>query len=1130
MLDLVLGFVIALTAIVFLPSGLYSQEITGGIIGTVTDPSGAAVPNAKVTATDVRRGTVWPTTTDSAGLYNFPRLPVSEYSVKVEASGFAVAVHPAFDLQMNQIARVDVQLSVGTTTQTVEVTSAPPLLQTDTLQVGLVTSSNLNINLPLATRNFIQLTLLAPGVTTVDPSSFINGQRTGGGGRPYVNGNREEGNDFLLDGIDNNQISDNLTSYQPSPDAIEEFNVITNNAPAQYGQFQGGVISVTLKSGTDHYHGDAFEFLRNDALNANSWSNDWNGTPKPAQRWNSFGGTFGGPVVKGKLFFFADYAGERFDFPPSTSPFTVMTAAEREGNFSAVTRQLYSPCASLTGLCTAPTNPTAARQPYPGNIITNTIDPVASALFTSTDYPSPYNGSTALLDNAYQTSSSGNVFNDQGDVKIDYVLNDKNHLWGSYSQGFQTQPSSNSVLLLGQGFNNSPFHGGVIDWTRTISPTVVMDAKFGLNRIYLNDGSEITGLGNFADTIGIADGNVHGAGLPAINFTNGYASDIGTSDSEELFADTTVEPVIDFIITHNRHVFHIGFEAMRHDINTYYAGNNGKYGLLDYSGQYTAGPNPTDTSAAGSSSGLSEADFYLGLPDTIGLGIQGATWGQRSWVFAPYIQDDWRVTDHLTLNLGIRWEYNQPWSEVYNRESNFGLYSGTEYVAGQGGCPYSSCTALYNNYDKDFEPRIGFAYTPKFAKSTVVRGAYTISSFLEGTGTNLRLPLNPPFQTETGAVYDLTAAPYTQYFPGTTTDQGFSTLTSPTNPYAGALIRLWDPNVRPDTVQQWNISVEHQFSGDMLFSLGYVGQHGTRLMTPMPYLQERLPGVAGCSTAVPAGLSSAPDCTSIFMAGNPTLQSEISQISGTASNSNQAYDGLQASLTKHLSRGLEFQMSYTYQKTMTNDTGYYGEGGQASTSNYYWEDLYNEAAEWGPSYFSDRNLLTFSYVYQLPFGTGKKFGSSWSGPTDKFLGNWQVSGIVTAHSGFPMDITATDASGTGSRGYRANCIGAMTYPGGVGPDTTWFGTSAFAQPSAGTFGTCANGTTIGPGLRDWDFGIEKQFPISESKRFEFRTEFINFTNSPIFNSPNTSVDSTQFGWVTSSQGQRNVQFALKFYF
>jgi outer membrane receptor protein involved in Fe transport len=362
----------------------------------------------------------------------------------------------------------------------------------------------------------------------------------------------------------------------------------------------------------------------------------------------------------------------------------------------------------------------------------------------------------------------------------------------------------------------------------------------------------------------------------------------------------------------------MGFEAMRHDINTYYAGNNGKYGTLDYSGQYTGGPNP----ASPVSSGLSEADFYLGLPNTVELGINAGTWGQRSWVFAPYVQDDWRVTDRLTLNLGLRWEYNQPWYEAFNRQANFGPFSGTEYIAGQAGCPYRSCRALYNSYNRDFEPRIGFAYTPSFlGKNSVVRGAYTISSFLEGTGTNLRLPLNPPFQTEFTNLYDSISAPYTQYFPGSTTDQGLAVLTAPTNPLAGAQIRLWDPNVRPDTVQQWNFSIEHQFAGDMLLFLGYVGQHGTHLMIPMPYFQGRLPGEAGCPS------TSTTVCGSPYLAGNPAVYDEISQISGTASIANQAYDALQAGLTKHLSRGLEFQLSYTYQKGMSNNIGYYGQGG-----------------------------------------------------------------------------------------------------------------------------------------------------------------------------------------------------------
>jgi outer membrane receptor protein involved in Fe transport len=1127
---LYLGLSLAVCATLLLTSRItLAQEVTGGITGTVTDPSGAAVPNATVTATNVQMGTTWPTQTNSAGVYNLPRLPIGEYSVKVAAKGFETVLHPAFQLQMNQIARIDVKLSVGAVTQTVSVTAAPPLLQTDTMQVGLVTSTNFNENLPLATGNFIQLTLLTPGATTVDPSSLTNGQRTGGGGRPYVNGNREEANDFMLNGVDNNQISDNLTSYQPNVDAIQEFDVVTNNAPAQYGQFMGGAISVTLKSGTDQYHGDAFEFLRNNALDANSWSNNWQGVPTAAERWNRFGATFGGPVplTHHKLFFFMDYMGARLDFPPSTSAFTVMTPAERAGDFSQWLKQptpiqLYSPCASLTGPCTAPTTPGAVRLPYPGNIITNTIDPVAAKLFASGKYPNAVNN--LLQNNAFNTSgNSTNV--DQGDLKMDYMVNEKNHVWGSYSDSFQTIPASNSVLLLGQTFNNSPFHAGVIDWTHTFSPSLVMDAKMGLNRIYLNNGQEVTGLGNFAESIGIADGNINGPGMGGIDFTSAVTN-LGTPNSEELFADTTWEPTVDFMWTHDRHSFHFGLQLMRHDINTFYAGNNGKFGQLDYNGQYTSGPNPANLTAAGSSLGLAEADFYLGLPQTVELGINGATWGQRQWVAGTYAQDDWRVTDNLTLNLGLRWEYDQPWYEAYNRQANFGLISGTEYLAGQGGCPYSSCRGLYNAYWKDFEPRIGFAYTPSFlGKGTVLRGAYTISSFLEGTGTNLRLPLNPPFQTETSATYN--TAP-TVYFPGSTTDQGYSVLASPSNPLAGALIRLWDPNVMPAIVQQWNFSVEHQFPGQMLLSVGYVGQHGTHLMIPMPYLQKRLPGLAGCPSTATA------PCNSPYISGNPTLQGEISQISGTASMADQAYDALQTSLTKHLTQGMEFQLSYTYSKGLSNNIGYYGDGGQAGTQGWYPQDLYNMVAEWGPSYFSDTHSFTASYTYQLPFGAGKRFGSNANRAVKAVLGGWETSGILTYHTGFPLTIYANDLSGTNSRGFRADCIGPDTYPDSVFPTggIAWFGQGSFAQPAAGTFGSCAQGTTSGPGLTDWDTGFHKNFSLSrsnEARELQFRAEFINFLNHPIFNAPAINLGPT-LGQVTSSQYQRTVQFALKLYF
>ncbi|MGH9440188.1 MAG: carboxypeptidase regulatory-like domain-containing protein, partial [Terriglobia bacterium] len=415
------------------------------------------------------------------------------------------------------------------------------------------------------------------------------------------------------------------------------------------------------------------------------------------------------------------------------------------------------------------------RQPFLNNQIpASMIDPVAQKLFASKFYPAPiYSG----LRYNYLNTSHSYTDNDQGDIKIDYMINDKNHLWGSYSQGFQQIPGTNTFPLLGQSFNNSPFHGGLIDWTHTFSPTMVMDAKIGVNRILLHNGSVVAGVGNLAQQLGIADGNAHGAGLLALNFASGIANSLGSSDSEELFADTMLEPSMDLIVTHGRHVIHMGFNAQRQAINTYYAGNNGKFGLMDYSGRYTGGSNP----AAPTSKGLSEADFFLGLPNTVGLGLSSGTWGQRSWVLGTYIQDSWRATNSLTLNLGLRWEYNQPWSEVFNRQANFSAFSGVEEFASganmgvcptlmaAGDCVVTNSGAVYNQYYKDFEPRIGFAWTPGFlGKTTVLRGAYTISSFLEGTGTNLRLPLNPPFQSEFESDYTTGTL---GFFPGSTSDQ-----------------------------------------------------------------------------------------------------------------------------------------------------------------------------------------------------------------------------------------------------------------------------------------------------------------------------------------------------------------------
>ena len=1106
-----------------------AQQATAGITGTVTDASGAAIVGAAVTAHDMIRNTSWVARTNGAGEYVLPDLPVGTYRVTVQANGFETAVRSNVELVLDQRPRLDFQMRVGSVDQTVEVSSAPPLLQTETMQLGSVISGRSTVEIPLATRNYIELTELAPGVlATTNPSSMNSGQRTTGGGRPYVNGNRKEANNFQLDGLDMNQISDNLTSYQPSVDAIQEFDMITNNAPAQFGDFQGGIINVSLKSGTNSFHGNVFEFFRNDKLNANNWGRKWLPVPLPRAplRWNMFGGTIGGPIRKSKLFFFGDYQGQRFDNPTATVAASVVPTAFRNGDFSSLCPgglagftngicnsakfQLYNPCASFTGSCTTPA--TGTRQPFLNNQIPIAmIDPVAKNLFNSNLYPQPIN---SALTNNYLYNSRSYTNTDQFDIRIDDHFSDKNNLSVRYSESLQHNPSFSTFPLIFNTFNDAPFHNGVVSWTRNLTNSIVNEAHVGFNRIVLHNGGVDKGGGNIAQDLGIANGNDRGPGLLSIQFNSSLAQNIGNANigTQQLFADTTAEGTDDLSILKNNHLFHLGAQLLREDLNTFYAGNNGRTGFINYNGRFTG--NGT------TSNGLPEADFFLGLPGDLGRGPNTGTWGHRSSVIGAYFQDDWRVMPGLTLNLGLRWQYFEPWYENQNRQVNFAQISGAIEYAGQNG----NSRALYNSYWRDWEPRVGLAWTPGWlGKQMVIRGAYTVSSFLEGTGTNLRLPLNPPFTQEFENIYTKLT------FPSSTTDQGLAVLASPGNPFANVNIRLWDPNVRPSSVQQWNVSAQEQLSSSTVLTLGYVGQHGTHLMVPMPYFQRQL-----FTNSAPAGCTPVPKSTSCtlpspFLSGNPQLAS-IAQISGTSSIGRQVYHGLQANILRRTNRGLEYQASYTWSKGMSDAIGYYGEGGQAASQSAYWQNLYNPRAEWGPSYFDATHVFTANYVYELPVGRGKHFGSSWNSVTNAFLGNWQTSGIYSFHTGFPLTVRATDASGTNSRGARANCNGPARQLGSVGPAATWFDISSYSEPLAGTLGSCGNGVLRGPDLSEFDFGVGKKIPISEAKWLEFRGEFINLTNTPIFNSPTMSVTSPLFGQIRSSQGERNVQLALKLYF
>jgi hypothetical protein len=1135
-----------------------AQEVTATITGTITDQSSAAVAGANVTATSVERGVAYTATTNEAGIYRISNLPVGNYDLKVEKTGFQTALRPALTLALNQVARIDVEMKVGNVSQTIEVTGAAPVLKTEATSVDTIINSATNDNLPLASRNYVQLTLLAPGSVTTDPSSFNNGNNTGGyGGRPLINGNREQANYFLLDGMDNNQVSDNLLGYTPAPDAIEEFNLITNNAPAEFGSFMGGIVNATIKSGTNSYHGDAWEFLRNNVLNANSWSNNfhtgpggvWDPLPKQQLRWNMFGATLGGPVIKNKLFFFVDYQGQRFDEPGSASAITVYTPAEQTGDFSALcpagftagicnstkgaNEQLYNPIAPLVPC--DPTKPTiniTCRQPFLNNQIPfGMINPVAKNLFASPLYPKTVNNN--LLQNAINsTNSQFNV--DQGDIKVDYKASDKDSVSGRFTRAYQNNPSISSQPLLGNGFSTTPIYNVVGDWTRSISATLVNDARFGWNHVTLNNGNSWDpSVGQFGNTIGIGNGNPAGLdGLLALNYTTGSLQNLGLAETGESFNDQVWQAEDGVTWSHGRHTFKFGGQFQHQIIKTFYPGNNGELGLMEYDGRFT---NQNYLSAV-SGTGDAGADFFLGLPFHIGRGVStGKTWIQSDNVVGLYVEDTWKFTERLTLNLGLRYQVFTPWVESNDQQSNYNFFTGNIDIANQNGAN----RALYNSYwgGKNFEPRVGFAWTPAMlGNHTVVRGAFTISSYLEGTGTNLRLPQNPPFTpAQLDTHYNSVA------LPGSTSSDGIP----PTPPsgscanfscFAGAILDLWDPNVQPAIDDQWNLAVQHQFWGDTTFQIGYVGQRAVHLMVPFSYTQRVLLPNSSCGT---------PPCTapSPFFVNNPTLYSTLSTVTGgTQSNGTMRYDSLQAVLQKQISHGLQYQVSYTYSKCMSNSTGYYGAWNNALSASAYWQNIYDPKAEWAPCYYDATHVLSGYALYELPVGRGKTFGSNMNKVANAIVGGWSVNPIVYFRTGFPMPVYgAADASGTFSRGSRANCNGLPAVTGETPIDQTlfpgtggfqWFTNNGnFTNPSVGTFGNCAPqlGGLRGPHYTDVDLSLHKDLQLTERFKLQFRTDFLNAFNHVQLNAPNMSLGSTM-GQVTSAQTSRNIQFALKLYY
>ena len=1055
---------------------LFAQTGAATITGLLTDPIGGPVRGAMVTATNEATGVTYPAVSNAAGNYTIPSVPVGTYVVKAELPRFKTSTTKAIPLEAKQIARVDFQLEMGALEDTVEVTSEAPVLQTESATVGEVLSGTTVTALPLNGRNTGQLSLLLPGVVTPSPGSFTTQVRNFSGGRPYVNGNREQTNNYTIDGVDMNESIDNLIAYQPSPDALAEISVETNNYSAEAGNVAGAIISNVIKSGTNRFTGNVFEFYRNSKMDANSWSANRSNAAKPNRKQNIFGGTIGGPIVRNKVFFFGDYQGTRFDSPNSEVA-SVAPETWRRGDLSSVTAAIRDP---LTG------------QPFPGNQIpANRISAIAAGILNNTSlYPLPNRGVAGVTGN-FVGERLDTIRAHQADVRVDWNASSNDKIFGRFSLAeYDSRVDQRAFPLLLGSSQDAPFRNLAFNWNRIFGPSIVNEFLFGYNQIAIvNHTLDWSGIGSGNATFGIAGGQPI-PGLSSIGWGGGLTSvGAGASDSDTL--DKHIQFNNKTTWLKGNHSVKFGGQLIHYRQQRFYAGNNGLLGLFGYNAAFT---------------GFAFSDFLLDQVSSKGRGSQTEPWTHLHNRLALYIQDDFKLTPELTLNLGLRWAYTQPLVEKDNRQSNFDLTTGEQIFATDGS---RESRALYRSYKKGFEPRLGFAWRPE--EQWVVRGAYGISQYMEGTGANLRLPLNPPFFFESAAAYDRSTGAGTLV-------TGFAEL-QPLDQPSGQ-VRAWDPNLRPQFTQQWNLFVEYLLTASTSANIGYVGHDAKHLVTPVEGNQP-LPGVGDPSTWAPADTRRPLHDTAPL----------ITNISTTAARGRSDYAGLQASVRQRSVGGFEYLASYTLSRTRTNNLGYYGSGGVAA-EGAYWMNTYEPEWNYGPAFFDARHNFVFSANYELPFGHGRKWGSDSSALVDAILGGWRLSGIFQARSGFP--ITVTDGSAPSLQGRRGNerpnCVGD---PVPADQDITrWLDINAFQKVPLGQWGNCPIGVARAPGYKNIDAVLAKRFNTGGDRYFEFRVETFNLTNTPSFGPPARDINSPNtFGQITSTvSSSRTVELVFKYYF
>ncbi len=1115
---------IVLMMLLLVASFSIAQSSTGTIQGTVADDTGAVIPNASVTITNLGTNRVFTATSNGEGLFSQPSLDPGPYKVEVQVSNFQTTTQQV-TLETAQVVNLEFKLIPGSTSQTVEVTAATPIVDTSTSGVSDTIVGRQITDLPLNGRNFTQLAALTPGVTRGQPGNQQSGQgnqsetfryAASGGGAISANGVRLQANNFLFDGIDNNESLVNTIIFFVDTDAIQEFRVDTSVAPAEYGRAGGAVINATYKSGTNDWHGTGFEQIRNDQADANP--NYFSGTKKPLFQRNQFGFAGGGPIFKNKLFIFGDYQALRQRLPLNDGPITVPTALERTGNFSQIPFQLYYPGATSL----------SARVPVPGNNFLNTslgIIPAGMNYENAFPLPSILSGSNpscalagtdgSCVENNFQPARSQVQHYNDFNVRLDYIIGSKDQVFGRYSYGQDTDVTSSQLATLpagyGSGYQFQHPRSIVLGETHTFGASVVNEFRLGYVRSFLG---YLPPFGSvpLSANLGIPNANTSpllGGGALIGNSGNqiSYTGDYGDYNVPE----DTYQIADNVSWVKGRHTFKFGTNIIWRQVNF--------FNPIAGKGFFQA--------ASGSpwSTGFEQSDYLFGWINNYQVGPASARFHTRSWEDGFYGQDDFRVNRRLTLNLGLRYDFLSWPTEVNNRMANFDVATGQIILAGQNGVSDSTLT----NPKHDFAPRIGFAYDLFGDQKTSLRGGYGLYYFVDREGIDKQLSQNAPFGGSASYSYASALTNNGYFVPGsgllltlgglaqqgtngapivsTITATGFpskaSLPISLTNP-ANVSLTGWLPHDKNSNVQQWNLQIQRQIDAKTALTLAYVGTKGTHLSTFY-------------------------DVNRTFYNTTPNDKPFplLNTVPVNDTSGNSIYHGLHAQVERHLTNGIQFSAAYTWSHAIDNteagfDNDYRYGGNEVDAFDWQTRERAN-------SNLDVRNRFVFNAIYELPFGRGRRFGHDWNTATDAFLGGWQFSPILTLASGFPFDVTCQ------------YCYSPSTRPNVVGPlhqinnPHNWFETSSFVAVTTDSSGVpIAPGNSprnpfTGAGIKEMDLNVSKNFSVTERFRVQLSGDFFNIANTPQFNQPDGNVSHGSFGTVTSLRvdSQREIQAGIR---